>query len=196
MNSVSTKLKHYPIPIVFFTVFVTAMRFLDILVLDDRFLVFLYMLKGNLDILVLDDVIQHVLVIKFGEHNYFVECVQGTDRIRGLTLSPIESNFSTVTYAAAQFASMHELHLLILDGCIVEGDDFSSWSEELRWLQWRWSPCTELPFHLKLPKLTVLDLTDSINLSCLWKEDALVEVHVYFTSLGQKNSLLCKLIIY
>jgi hypothetical protein len=101
--------------------------------------------------------------------------VQGTDRVRGLKLSTVERK-SITTFESRLFAPMDELHLLVLDGCAVVGDDFSRWSQEMRWLQWRWLPCANLPSHVKLPNLAVLDLTDSNNLSQLWQEDALLEV--------------------
>lgn len=106
--------------------------------------------------------------------------MQGTDRVRGISLSTSESD-STANYVAEQFASMDELHLLVLDGCSVVGDDFSKWSEELRLLQWRLLPRTELPSQLILPKLAVLDLTDSGNLTRLWREDAQIQVQILTT---------------
>lgn len=101
--------------------------------------------------------------------------MQGTDRVRGLKISTVERK-STAIYESNLFATMDELHLLVLDGCAVVGDDFSTWSQEIRWLQWRLLPHTELPSHLKLPNLVVLDLTDSRNLCRLWQDDVLVEV--------------------
>ncbi|KAG0575948.1 hypothetical protein KC19_5G042800 [Ceratodon purpureus] len=96
---------------------------------------------------------------------------QGTDRLRGLNLSAMDRH-GTPTPAAEQFASVEELHLLVLDGCAGAGDDFSKLSQELRWLQWRSFPSAELPSHLNLLNLAVLDLTDSANLCRLWQEDA------------------------
>ncbi|KAG0563344.1 hypothetical protein KC19_8G023000 [Ceratodon purpureus] len=77
------------------------------------------------------------------------------------------------SYLASQLSSMKELHLLVLDGCYVElRDEISSWSEELRWLQWRRFPRPQLPSELKLPSLVVLDLSGSNNLTRLWEDDA------------------------
>jgi hypothetical protein len=119
-------------------------------------------------------------------------CVQGTDRVRGIKLSRSETE-SALPYAPEQFAGMEELHLLILDGCSVEGEDYSSWSPELRWLQWRSIPCAELPSQLNLPNLAVLDLTDSGNLTHLWAENALVQVR--FPHLTQAIFLISHLLI-
>jgi hypothetical protein len=83
---------------------------------------------------------------------------------------------STPAYEAEQFASMDELHLLILDGCLLVGEDYSRLSQELRWLQWRLFPGTQLPSGLDLPKLVVLDLSDSSSLSSLWQDDDLTQV--------------------
>jgi hypothetical protein len=55
---------------------------------------------------------------------------------------------------------MSELHFLILDHCQVKGD-FSTWSKELRWLQWWSLPSSELPPTRGLLNLSVLDLTSS-----------------------------------
>ena len=46
--------------------------------------------------------------------------------------------------------------------------DFSDWSEELRWLQWRYFPHEELPSSLMAPNLTVLDLGSSGCLLRVW----------------------------
>lgn len=80
------------------------------------------------------------------------------------------------TPEAEQFASVEELHLLVLDGCAVGGGDFSNLSQELRWLQWRSFPSAELHSHLNLLNLAVMDLTDSANLCRLWQDDAPLEV--------------------
>ena len=79
---------------------------------------------------------------------------------------------------AEQFASVEELHFLVLDGCSVVGDDFSNLPQELRWVQWRSFPSAELPSRLNLLNLAVLDLTDSANLCRLWPEDVPLEVHI------------------
>lgn len=101
--------------------------------------------------------------------------MQGTDRIRGIKLSRNENVDSAPPYVTNQFSGMEELHLLVLDGCSVEGSDFRSWSPELRWLQWRSIPRAELPSPLHLPNLAVLDLTDSGNLTRLWQRGTVVQ---------------------
>lgn len=105
-------------------------------------------------------------------------CVQGRcSKIRGIKLSTMESKSTTPSYAAEKFESMDELHLLILDGCLLRGKDYSKLSEELRWLQWRIFPGTQLPSGLDLPNLVVLDLTGS-NLFHLWHEDDHIQVPI------------------
>jgi len=68
--------------------------------------------------------------------------------------------------------------LLRLDGCNVVPDDFSSWSQKLRWLQWRWNRLRSFPPQLKLPHLVVLDLSWSRELRCLWEENVHVMVNL------------------
>lgn len=103
---------------------------------------------------------------------------QGSDRIRGIRLSTRDTD-GTLTSKASQLATMDELHLLVLDGYPIEPDDFSRWSQELRWLQWKSLPYMELPSQFNLSKLAVLDLTDSGNLSHLWKNGARIQVILF-----------------
>jgi len=99
-----------------------------------------------------------------------------------LTIEDPDINFdyfqkSTImSCEASKLGRMQELHLLRLDGCNVVPDDFSSWSQKLRWLQWRWYPFRSLPPQLKLPHLVVLDLSRSRKLKCLWERDIHVMV--------------------
>jgi hypothetical protein len=72
------------------------------------------------------------------------------------------------TWQAKLFKKMPELKYLLLDGCSINGD-FSGWSEELRWLQWRYFPYAELPSTLNLPNLVVLNLANSL-LTCFWNK--------------------------
>jgi hypothetical protein len=82
-----------------------------------------------------------------------------------------------VSCEVSQLASMEELHLLRLDRChVVVPDDFSSWPQELRWLQWRSFCFSTLPTHLYLPCLVVLDLSGSDKLTHLWKSNADIQV--------------------
>ena len=83
---------------------------------------------------------------------------------------------STISCEASKLGRMQELHLLILDGCNVVPDDFSSWSQQLRWLQWRWNRLRSFPPQLKLPHLVVLDLSWSRELRCLWEKNVHVMV--------------------
>lgn len=102
--------------------------------------------------------------------------VQGSDEV--LALSVIGENSGTACKSEL-YARMRELRYLLLDGCPVNGD-FSNWSEELRWLQWRYYPYEELPSSLKLPNLAVLDLGNSKVLTHVWVKDFDVEVRLLY----------------
>jgi hypothetical protein len=65
---------------------------------------------------------------------------------------------------AENYIGMTKLHFLLLDGDNVKGD-FSTWSRELSWLQWRSSDISALPLELDLRKLAVLDLTSNKQLT-------------------------------
>ena len=82
----------------------------------------------------------------------------------------------TISCEASELGRMQELHLLRLDGCNVVGDDFSSWSPQLRWLQWRLNRLISFPPQLKLSHLVVLDLSWSRELRFLWEKNAHVKV--------------------
>jgi hypothetical protein len=71
---------------------------------------------------------------------------------------------------AENYVGMNRLHFLLLDGDNVKGD-FSTWSRELSWLQWRNSDLSALPFELNLRKLAVLDLTSNEQLTQIWPND-------------------------
>jgi len=64
---------------------------------------------------------------------------------------------------AENYIGMSRLHFLLLDGDNVKGD-FSTWSQELIWLQWTNSNLSRLPLELNLRKLAVLDLTSNKQL--------------------------------
>ncbi|CAK9212080.1 unnamed protein product [Sphagnum troendelagicum] len=87
---------------------------------------------------------------------------QGTDAVRGLSVAGAKDG---AAWRAETYTRMSELHFLILDHCQVKGD-FSTWSEELRWLQWWSLPLSELPPTLSLLNLSVLDLTGSKSFLC------------------------------
>ncbi|CAK9210705.1 unnamed protein product [Sphagnum troendelagicum] len=87
---------------------------------------------------------------------------QGTDAVQGLSVAGAKDG---AAWKAETYTRMSELHFLILDHCQVKGD-FSTWSEELRWLQWWSLPLSELPPTLSLINLTVLDLTGSESFLC------------------------------
>ena len=91
-----------------------------------------------------------------------------------LALSLIGAN-SLKTWHAESFAKMSELRYLLLDGCLVNGD-FSGWSKELRWLQWRHFPCETLPSTLNLSNLIVLNLANSVALTNIWYKNLEEEV--------------------
>ncbi len=91
-------------------------------------------------------------------------------------LSLVGRDSTSTVLKAEAYAKMRELrYLLVDDGCEMNGD-FSEWSEELRWLQWRYFPHEELPKSLKLQKLAVLDLSHSEHLTRVWTKDIEVEV--------------------
>ncbi len=71
---------------------------------------------------------------------------------------------------AENYIGMSRLHFLLLDGDNVKGD-FSTWSKELSWLQWRNSDLSALPLELDLRKLAVLDLTSNKELMQIWPND-------------------------
>jgi hypothetical protein len=71
---------------------------------------------------------------------------------------------------AENYVGMNRLHFLLLDGDNVKGD-FSTWSRELSWLQWRNSDLSTLPLELNLRKLAVLDLTSNQQLTQIWPND-------------------------
>ena len=74
--------------------------------------------------------------------------------------------------------------------------DFSDWSEELRWLQWRYFPHEELPSSLMAPNLTVLDLGNSDCLIRVWDIKHLEsEVEsLYLIAIGKWNDFLEEMI--
>ncbi len=71
---------------------------------------------------------------------------------------------------AENYIGMTRLHFLLLDGDNVKGD-FSTWSRELSWLQWKNSDISALPLELDLQKLAVLDLTSNKELTQIWPND-------------------------
>jgi hypothetical protein len=71
---------------------------------------------------------------------------------------------------AENYIGMTRLHFLLLDGDNVKGD-FSTWSQELNWLQWIDSNLSTLPLELNLRKLAVLDLTSNKELIQIWPND-------------------------
>ncbi|KAG0598639.1 hypothetical protein M758_12G090000, partial [Ceratodon purpureus] len=90
----------------------------------------------------------------------------GLKKVLGLSLVGVESS---IAWQVETFAKMKELRYLLLDGCSINGN-FSTWPEDLRWLQWRYCPHEVLPWNLKLPYLSVLNLNDSSNLTHVWHE--------------------------
>jgi hypothetical protein len=71
---------------------------------------------------------------------------------------------------AENYTGMSRLHFLLLDGDNVKGD-FSTWSRELTWLQWKYSDILKLPSELNLRKLAVLNLTSNKELMQIWPND-------------------------
>ncbi|KAG0606661.1 hypothetical protein M758_9G158500 [Ceratodon purpureus] len=91
----------------------------------------------------------------------------GLKKVLGLSLIGVDSS---TPWQAKAFAKMKELRYLLLDGCSINGN-FSTWSEDLRWLQWRYCSHGVLPSDLKLPHLSVLNINNSSNLTHVWDED-------------------------
>jgi hypothetical protein len=127
-----------------------------------------------------------IRVYSVDKHVYALDHVQRNTSIRGINLGIGEIIYSdeylkfedsVVSCEVSLLASMEGLHLLRLDGCqVVVPDDFSSWPQELRWLQWRSFYFSTLPPHLKLSSLVVMDLRGSDKLTRLWKCDADIQV--------------------
>ena len=86
---------------------------------------------------------------------------------------------SSITYKAEPLARMKKLKYILLDGCQMSGD-FSKWSKEVRWLQWRQFPYEVLPQNLNLSNLVALDLAESLVLTNVWTEDFKTEVSIIY----------------
>jgi Leucine-rich repeat (LRR) protein len=95
---------------------------------------------------------------------------EGTNKVRGLSTFGVGRGDITATNVAENYVGMNRLHFLLLDGDNVKGD-FSTWSRELSWLQWRNSDLSTLPLELNLRKLAVLDLTSNQQLTQIWPND-------------------------
>ncbi|CAM6028798.1 unnamed protein product [Sphagnum balticum] len=95
---------------------------------------------------------------------------EGTNQVRGLSTFGIGREGIGATNVAENYIGMSRLHFLLLDGANVKGD-FSTWSRELRWLQWMHSDLSALPLELDLRKLAVLDLTSNKELMKIWPND-------------------------
>jgi hypothetical protein len=95
---------------------------------------------------------------------------EGTNKVRGLSTFGIGRGGTGATNVAENYISMSTLHFLLLDGDNVKGD-FSTWSQELIWLQWTNSDLLALPLELNLRKLAVLDLTSNKELMKIGPND-------------------------
>ncbi|KAH8942659.1 hypothetical protein BDL97_13G004500 [Sphagnum fallax] len=95
---------------------------------------------------------------------------EGTNKVRGLSTFGIGRGGIGATNVAENYIGMRRLHFLLLDGDNVKGN-FSTWSRELRWIQWTNSDILKLPSQLDLPKLAVLDLTSNKELMQIWPND-------------------------
>jgi hypothetical protein len=108
---------------------------------------------------------------------YVYPCVQGLNEVL-IAFSLIGSD-SFITCKADLLARMKELKYLLLDGCQMNGD-FSEWSKEVRWLQWRHFPYEVLPQNLNLSNLVIFDLAESLVLTHVWPEDFKIEVRTVY----------------
>jgi hypothetical protein len=95
---------------------------------------------------------------------------EGTNKVRGLSTFGIGRDGIGATNVAENYIGMNRLHFLLLDGDNVTGN-FSTWSRELRWIQWTNSDILTLPSQLDLPKLVMLDLTSNKELMQIWPND-------------------------
>ncbi|CAK9220124.1 unnamed protein product [Sphagnum troendelagicum] len=96
--------------------------------------------------------------------------LQNKEVVRGLSTFGVGRGDINATNVAENYIGMNRLHFLLLDGDNVKGD-FSTWSRELSWLQWRNSDLLALPLELNLQKLAVLDLTSNKQLMQIWPND-------------------------
>ncbi|KAG0561340.1 hypothetical protein KC19_9G056900 [Ceratodon purpureus] len=81
---------------------------------------------------------------------------------------------SSIVNKAEAYAMMKDLRYLFLDRCLVKGD-FSGWSNELKWLQWRSFPHQELPPSFNIQNLAILDLANSHSLTHVWARNSEIE---------------------
>ncbi|CAM6017563.1 unnamed protein product, partial [Sphagnum balticum] len=95
---------------------------------------------------------------------------EGTNKVRGLSTFGVGCGGIGATNVAENYIGMNRLHFLLLDGDNVKGD-FSTWSQELLWLQWTNSDISALPLELDLRKLAVLNLTSNKELMQIWSND-------------------------
>jgi hypothetical protein len=107
--------------------------------------------------------------------------VQGSTELRALAVRGVDRDIAS---KAEHYAQLVGLRCLLLDGYEVDGD-FSGWSEELRWLQWKHCPHEELPRGLESPNLAVLDLAHSDRLTRVWARTFEPKVQIM-------NLILCK----
>jgi len=110
--------------------------------------------------------------------------LQGTSIVRGLSTFGIGHGGIGTTNVAKNYIGMDKLRFLLLDGDNVTGD-FSTWSQELIWLQWMNSDISILPLELKLQKLAVLNLTSNKELMQIWPND--LEVNFLCICVGITN---------
>lgn len=82
--------------------------------------------------------------------------LQATSEVRGVCLTMMEQE----EWGTTAFAGMDVLQLLVLSNGSITGD-FSLFSKELRWFQWRNCPLECLPLELTLQKVAVLDMVGS-----------------------------------
>ncbi|KAG0608634.1 hypothetical protein M758_8G121100 [Ceratodon purpureus] len=87
------------------------------------------------------------------------------NKVRVLNLS----SSRTCKFKYDDFQKMINLHYLILDGCDVSGN-VGCVLRELRWLQWRNMPSTQIPPMLNFSNLVSLDFSDSTHLANAWIE--------------------------
>ena len=93
--------------------------------------------------------------------------MQNPNEVRFVNLS----NIGWQDIDLENFATMPNLHFLVLDGCRVHGN-LGSISKELRYLQWKHLPLSYIPPLQHLSNLISLDFSESTKLANIWIESA------------------------
>ncbi|KAG0622302.1 hypothetical protein M758_3G088300 [Ceratodon purpureus] len=108
-------------------------------------------------------------IVCYGEEDGVAVTNQGTNKTMALNLKRSQNKH----FEAKTFANMSNLHSLVLPhGGLVNGD-LGCMSKELRMLQWRGMPFTNVPTRLNLRHVVSLDFSFSSNLAILWTDSTI-----------------------